>query len=136
MTVICPFCRLIQSADQLNNRGFSSAVDADECGVFTSMECETDIIEDPFIAARMGKRDVGKADFERFFFGKFRPERQRVAGREREIEEISAASGSARDRARIWRDAAVISLKYEEKPETAPSASTKPETVIVPWARR
>ena len=36
------FCRLIQSADQLNNRGFSSAVDADECGVFTSMECETD----------------------------------------------------------------------------------------------
>lgn len=24
------------------------------------MECKTDIIEDPFIAARMGKRDVGK----------------------------------------------------------------------------
>lgn len=52
------------------------------------MECKTDIIEDPFIAARMGKRDVGKADFQRFFFRKFRPERQRVACREREIEEF------------------------------------------------
>ena len=52
------------------------------------MECKTDIIEDPFIAARMGKRDVGKADFQQFFFIKLRPERQRVACREREIEEV------------------------------------------------
>ena len=53
------------------------------------MECKTDIIEDPFIAARMGKRDVGKADFQRFFLRKFRPERQRVAITLRVFEDLS-----------------------------------------------
>ena len=52
------------------------------------MECETDIVEDLFLAFRVREGDVGKADFQRFFLRKFRPERQRVACREREIEEF------------------------------------------------
>lgn len=46
------------------------------------------LAEDLFLAFRIREGDVGKADFERFFFGKFRPEQQHVAGRERQIKKF------------------------------------------------
>ena len=79
------------------------------------MECKTDIIEDPFIAARMGKRDVGKADFQRFFFRKFRLRNGSVwpagTGRSKNSRSQRICSRQSTD----LESAAVISLKYEEK---------------------